>query len=93
MNKYFQFELVVLFLISMCLLLNLYLEISYLTISILVSFGVLSGTLSTSFMGYIIPNKMIRGLLLLSNNSLSFYSGINGESIFEIALKDVNPII
>jgi len=168
----------------MCLLLNLYLEISYLTISILIGIGLLSGILTKSFTGYILPNKMlfkyrfiaygigfgimigfivyimhkslnhqdfnsiyfiklliisipiglifnsapnfikfkklrkktnvnienkdsisdyaiyinsenkiIRGLLLLSNNSLSFYSGINGESIFEIALKDVNPTI
>ena len=35
----------------------------------------------------------VRGLLLLSNNKLSFYSATNGDCIFEMALKDVNPII
>ncbi len=35
----------------------------------------------------------IKGLLLLSNNKLSFYSAINGDCIFEMAIKDVNPVI
>ena len=37
--------------------------------------------------------KSVIGLLLLSNNKLSFYSATNGNCIFEMALKDVNPII
>lgn len=37
--------------------------------------------------------KSFKGLLLLSNNKLSFYSEINGDCIFEMAIKDVNPVI